>query len=239
MAKITRAHQKEFGLSASATPNFGKFGSLAAGIPQYSKDPAEIQSLAAWLIGWTSATVGTKSPALEDMNSLFLLAFRQIAYILQSGLPEYSADTTYYVGSQCQVAGVGYRSKTNDNLGNNPVSDTNNWENLFSAEIPVKSRCRAWVVFNGVGSATILDAYLITTVTRLSAGVYRVTAPVGMSFANACVIATSGGPVSGQQQNNYATLNDVPSAGYVDIRCDAGNGGALPEDTPYISVMIL
>jgi hypothetical protein len=127
MAKITRANQKVFGDSASASGNFGIFGSLAAASPAYSKDPATIQSLSAWLLGLSAATVGTKSPALEDMNSLFYLAFRQMAYLLQAGLAEWDADTIYYMSSFCQDGGIVYKSKIDDNVGN-PVSDTNSWE---------------------------------------------------------------------------------------------------------------
>lgn len=127
MAKITRAAQKIFGNLVGATGNFGKFGSLAAGTPQYSKDPKEIQSLSAWDLGWAAATVGTKSPALEDMNSLFYLAFRQLAYLLQTGMPEYDAETPYFLNSQCQVAGVEYISLQDNNTGNDPTTATNFW----------------------------------------------------------------------------------------------------------------
>lgn len=126
MSKITRAFQKIFGDTAPATGNFGKFGSLAAGLPQYTKDPAEIQSLDAFPLGWASATVGTKSPALQDRNALDYLAFRQIAYVLQQGIPEWNALTDYHIDGFCSYAGKIYVSKTNDNVNNLPT-DTNNW----------------------------------------------------------------------------------------------------------------
>lgn len=132
MAKITRSTQKVFGDAVGATGNFGKFGSLAAGTPQYSKDLAEIQSLDAWTLGWAGAVVGLKSPALEDMNSLFYTAFKQLAYLLQQGVPEWDAGTTYYVDQFVSNSGKIYKSKTNNNL-NNPVTDTNNWIEYVSS----------------------------------------------------------------------------------------------------------
>lgn len=131
MAQFTRYVQKEFGDLVGAAGNFGIFGSLAAGTPQYSKDPKVLQSLDAWRLAWAAATVGTKSPALEDMNSLFYLAFYQLGYLMQQGIPEWNADTTYYQNQICAVAGVMYVSVTNDNT-NNVVSNTNFWINQAS-----------------------------------------------------------------------------------------------------------
>ena len=91
MARLTRFLQKVFGSDVGPAGNFGVFGSLAAGAPQYSKDPKVIQSLDAWRLAWAAATVGNKSPALQDMNSLFYVALYQLAYLLQQGLPELDA----------------------------------------------------------------------------------------------------------------------------------------------------
>lgn len=132
MAKIIRKNQKVFGDSSGAVNNFGVFGSLAASSIAYSKDPDAIQSLPAFLIGWAGAVVGNKSPSFEDTNSLFLLAFRQLAYLFQAGIAEYNAETIYYIGSSCRVGEVEYISKTDDNVGNDPTTDTNNWRDKRS-----------------------------------------------------------------------------------------------------------
>ena len=131
MPQLTRHVQKEFGDLVGAAGNFGVFGSLASGTPQYSKNPTTIQSLDAWRLAWAAATVGTKSPALEDMNSLFYLAFYQIAYLMQQGVPEWNADTTYYTNQLVSSQGQIYVSKVDNNL-NVPVSNTNNWINQAS-----------------------------------------------------------------------------------------------------------
>jgi hypothetical protein len=155
MSKITRAHQKVFGDTAPATGQFGKFGSLAAGAPQYSKDPTEIQSLAAWLLGWSAATVGTKSPALEDMNGLFYLTFRQLAYTLQAGLPEWNAETDYHTNDFCRVGTVVYVSLTNNNI-NNLVTDTNNWRRKDSLDLEFRYPVGEVFITNRAGNPLTL-----------------------------------------------------------------------------------
>lgn len=128
MAKITRVTQKQFGSTGPST-DFGQFGSLAASAATFTKDPATIQSLSAFLTGWASAIIGDDRPALEDMNSLFLLAFRQIAYVLQQGVAEYDAATTYYINSIVQSGGYLYISLTDANLGN-AVTNVTYWKPL-------------------------------------------------------------------------------------------------------------
>ena len=68
------------------------------------------------------------------MNSLFLLAFQQIAYLFQAGIAEWDASTTYYIGSMVNVNGATYVSKTNANT-NNAVTDASNWQ-LAAGEQP-------------------------------------------------------------------------------------------------------
>jgi hypothetical protein len=120
MPKIPRFLQKIFASNYEATPigQIAKFGSLAAGAALYTSDPATIQSLPAWLNGWSGATVGNKSPTFQDFNAFQYVVTRQLAYLLQAGIPEYDATTTYYIGSFCQVAGVAYVSIADNSTGN-------------------------------------------------------------------------------------------------------------------------
>lgn len=139
MSKILRATQKQFGLNGDVS-NFGQFGSLAADSIVTTKDPAAIQALAAWLLGWSAAVIQVgnefKVPAIQDMNSCMLLAFRQVGYILQQGMPEWDAGTTYYENSYVQVNGTFYRSLTDDNVNNNPATDVVNWQAAPNAALP-------------------------------------------------------------------------------------------------------
>lgn len=124
MAKITRAIQKIFG-SAAGINQRAQIGSLAAGTPNFTTDPAVIQGLANYLEGWFGVVLGGNSPAIEDMNSLCFLFAYQLAYLMQAGIAEWETGTTYYKGSFVNVGGVSYISLTDNNLGNAVTSSTN------------------------------------------------------------------------------------------------------------------
>ena len=135
MAKIERKAQQIFADAAIVSDNIAQFGSLKAGTPQFSKDPDVIQALEAFTLGWKSATVLNNAPALQDDNALMYLFSRQLAYLFQAGIPEYSATTTYYANSYCQAVGVVYRSLVDDNTGN-AVSDVTKWAPLLADGLP-------------------------------------------------------------------------------------------------------
>lgn len=126
MAKLQRKSAKLFAEDATAAAGgLAQFGSLAAGTPNYSTDPDVIQALQAYKDGWSSAVLGTKSPALEDRNALdYLLSYQQ-AYIMQRGIPEWLDTETYYQGSFASKSdGSLYVSKVDNNTGHDPELDT-------------------------------------------------------------------------------------------------------------------
>lgn len=125
MAKIARKNQKIFG--ASSPTEIGEFGSLAAGSSATSIDPDDIQSLAAYDTGWSDAVVADDAPALEDFNALEYNDTYQLAYLLQSGIPEWDAGQIYYINNICRIDNIIYISKVDDNTNNNPTADTTNW----------------------------------------------------------------------------------------------------------------
>lgn len=205
MAAIPRKVQKIFGNDLVASGNVAVFGSLQAGNPAFSKDPDVIQSLSNFLSGLNGAVVGNRSPTMEDLNSLFLLITQQIAYLLQTGIPGYAATETYWTNAYCQVAGVVYVSLSDNNVGNDPTTDTNNWQPYRDRIAPAKSIAKAWVSFNG-NNGTILSAYNVSGVVRNSAGVYTITFASAMADANYAVVGTcgpaNGGSVSSPAGNN-------------------------------------
>lgn len=148
MAKIARKNFKLFGTSGSTT-NFAEFGSQAASSPVKTKDIDTIQSLSAWLNGWQSAVdSGTKAPFLEDMNGLLYVFAYEIFTILENGVPEWDATTTYYVGSIVRKPDTFelYGSLTNNNVGNALPSqtDSGNWQFLF----PVRTSTLIGTILN-------------------------------------------------------------------------------------------
>jgi len=116
------------------------FGGLANGKPSTAvtngagADPENIMdpTNSVWANGWTSAVVGANSPTVEDMNSAFYALAYQLAYGMQSGIPEYDSSTTYYTGSFCQSAGIIYKSITDGNIGN-AVTNASYWSLGISA----------------------------------------------------------------------------------------------------------
>lgn len=174
MANLPRKLQQIFGGNLSATGNIAKFGSLAAAAPAYSLDPDEIQTTA-WLNAWAAALInapgGLASPALQDMNAAIFVITRQLAYLFQKGMPDWITTETYYTNDFVKVAGVVFISKTDNNSGNNPLTDTNNWKTLASTLTTGIQLSRAWVCFDGTTGA-IKSAYNVSSVTRNAAGSY-------------------------------------------------------------------
>jgi len=128
MAKITRKAQSIFAYNAGVATNVvAQFGSLKAASPTYSQDPDIIQALAAWTGGLASAVVNNYSPAIQDLNALFFLFSRQIAYILQAGVPEWDATTPYYIGSFASDGVGGIYMSISDTNVNQAFSVTTKW----------------------------------------------------------------------------------------------------------------
>jgi hypothetical protein len=130
MPRKARKTQKQFGASAGAL-EIGKYGSFAAGAPSYTTDPAVIQSLVQYDQGWVGASQGD-APAVEDRNALDFLFAYQLFYLMQAGIPEWDAGTTYYTGNVVSVGnqyGFQYVSLADDNL-NHAVTDTLYWRKI-------------------------------------------------------------------------------------------------------------
>lgn len=140
MANLPRVPQQVFASAAGAN-QIAKFGSLFAGSPETTTDPALVQQYSNFLTGWFAAAIGGNSPAIEDMNALFFLGFHQLAYILQKGIAAWDSQTEYFIGDTVQVLGVQYVSKT-DNNTNNLVTNTTHWRP--QSTVPVGSGQDYW-----------------------------------------------------------------------------------------------
>lgn len=130
MAKIERKTQKIFA-GNGANDDIAAFGSMRTGQPVYIDDIEELQTTA-YTQGWGKAIAANEAPFLEEMNGVQYGFSKQLAYLLQNGVPEWDDGTTYYATTSfCQVNGVIYQSLTDDNIGNNPTTDTTNWQVYF------------------------------------------------------------------------------------------------------------
>jgi len=133
MAKITRQTFIQFGVNVNASADICQFGSPATGSPVYTNVISVLQALAAWTTGFAAETIANNRPFLEDFNAFCYVFSYFIAYLLQMGISEYDAGTTYYLYSITQFNGVVYQC-TNDNSGAGisgiVPTTTANWKQL-------------------------------------------------------------------------------------------------------------
>lgn len=194
MAEIPRKAQKLFGSGLSVPGNVGVWGSTKAGTPVYSGDLATIQS-SAWLQGFNGEIVGNRSPVMEEMNGAFFLFAQQLAYILQSGVPQWDNTTVYFTNNFVRVGIVLYVSQTNNNTGNDPTTDTNNWQ-PYLAKATGPTVAAAWAVFDGInataGNARIISSFNVSTITKNAAGSYTVNFAAALPSANYTLTGSCG-----------------------------------------------
>lgn len=127
--KLDRKVMKIYGENAAARDIIA-YGSDIAGDIVQTKDPNEIQN-SAYVNGVRDAIIGQNSTTLQNRQTLDYLFSRQLKYLYQQGIPEWGADETYYKSSVVKGSdGNIYGSKIDDNVGNNPVGDIANWEQL-------------------------------------------------------------------------------------------------------------
>jgi len=135
MARLTRVHQKVFASNAS---NNGVFGSLQAGNPQTSNDVATLQSLSAFENGWDDAIEqGDKLPPLEEFQGVQYGISYQQAYMLQEGIAEWDANTTYYKGGLVKtISGTSFKLYCSlaDNNTNKAVTNTTYWKKVMDSD---------------------------------------------------------------------------------------------------------
>jgi len=184
MVAIPRKTQKVFGGSLTPSGNIGVIGSLAAGSPAYSGDLSTLQSLSNYLGGFASCTVGNSSPTMQDMNALFYLITTQLDYILQRGLPEWDAGTTYFTGCRVSSGSTSYVS-LQDNNTNHSVTDGAWWSSTSLGQ------ARAWVTFDQTGA--ILQSYNIASVVRNSTGRFTITMSTPCANINYAVSGVTSG----------------------------------------------
>lgn len=223
MAKLTRVYQKLFGATGS-NGDFGIFGSLAAGNPTFSKDPEDIQSLDAWNKGWADETISDNRPALEDMNALCYLMFYQLCYVLQQGVAEWDAETTYYTNSMVQYSGNLYISLLDNNINNTPDTAGSYWSSFGQDAVgtikmwPTASAPGGTLICNGDAVSRTTYASLFSVVgTTFGAGNgsttfnlpdYRSKVPVGYDGSNSNFNAI--GKTGGEETHTLST-SETPS----------------------------
>ena len=136
MTQYQRITGKVFGGNATATgndPQIAQFGSALANTFVGTTDPETIQQLPAWGQGWIGAvTPETQFPPLPEMTGAMKVLSHQICGILQQGVSTWDSGTIYYTGNFVSLNGRLYISQVDENQGNNPATDTTNWQEFSS-----------------------------------------------------------------------------------------------------------
>lgn len=201
MAALTRKFKKIFGKDSS---NNGVFGSAAALDPQTSTDPAVIESLDAFLNGWSDATEGgLRLPTLEDLQGLKYDTDYHLAYIYQNGMQVYNSETTYYIDNLVREDSTGkiWKSLIDDNTGNSLVEGSN-WTLL--ANLIYTPASAALLASNNLSDLTSTS----TARTNLGLGTAALL-DTGTSTGNIPVIGTQSATTSTAGLASLATSTEV------------------------------
>lgn len=136
--KFDRLNPQHFAELANNNGIFGSAQQSNNNSGQVTSDYSQIPSLPAFKQGWNEATITSKAlPPLEEMQGLQSYYSYLINYLYQQGIAPWSSTYTYYVGNMAVVIDSGtnklrmFSSLTNDNTGNNPLTDTTNWDEKF------------------------------------------------------------------------------------------------------------
>lgn len=184
--KLPRVTSKIFASNA-AEGDIGQFGSALTGTKVNTDDISVIQGLPAYETGWRSAVVSSRNyPTLQEMNGLQKIFSQQIAYILQNGMPEWDAGTTYFTDQFCRVGSMFYVSLQDNNLGNNPTTTTGFWQ-----------------VWNP-GEGTFAN----TDLSNLSAtGQAVIDSKLSDTQLSNCILSLTEGSITPQSYNNVSFVN--------------------------------
>ena len=246
--RFTRYYHKLFASNATSSPTgiTGIFGSDKTGAKIYSSNPEAIQSYNAWAQGWVGAIkADTKSPAMEDMNSVLFNLSYQLCYLLQAGVPEWNTATTYHQYQFCSSGGKLYISKQNTNIAH-AVTETSWWQEYGANGGP--GTAKAWVNFKGRGAAgacVVNDSFNIDSVIKTAAGVYTIKflspmATVGYAWSGAVGGDDGAAHYEGDDNHLCGSCPGVSSIKSVSelrvVNFDRGDGN--PQDGSNISVLV-
>ena len=207
-SNLPRVTQKIF--AENTETNIGQFGSAKNGSPFRTGDIQQIQALTAWGEGWDAAVISDRNyPLLEEMTGVQKVFSQQIAYILQKGMPEWDSGTTYFQNDMCRVGSMFYYSKTDNNTGNNPDTDTTNWGRWNPAEgtyanidlSNLSSEGQA-ILDSKLNHSQVTNCILANNGAEITTQSYE-----GAAYVNNGCTVSEAGVASGFGANNFILLN--------------------------------
>lgn len=124
MSKLERKYFKPFGINAN-DKDISQFG----GANSNTKDVEEIINLDAWSTGWRAGVISTNNnPSLQQRNAVDYTFSYQLAYLLNEGVPEWNATTSYSKGAIVKsfngTTTKLYTSLIDNNIGNSLTVNT-------------------------------------------------------------------------------------------------------------------
>lgn len=137
MAQLSRVTQKIF--CSTGSQQTAVFGTMKSGSPTYSTNIATLMGNTAWNSGWSGAIIAGKAPFMEEFNAIERVNTQQIAYILQSGIPEWDSGTDYYTGNIVKVVTSGVVTvwgATASSTNKDPTSTSGYWTKYFDSTVP-------------------------------------------------------------------------------------------------------
>lgn len=156
MAKLTRKNLKLFG-STAGVGDIRQFGSLAAAAPLTTTDPETIIGLSNYNVGWFGAIIGEAAAALEDRNALDYLHSYHLNYLMQTGVPEWNTNTTYYTGSIVNDGSGNLFISTADSNAGNPLTDAAHWKKNVG-QVPIGAVIATFPNLTGAYTTTATTA---------------------------------------------------------------------------------
>ncbi len=106
---------------------------------------------------------------------------------------------------------------------------------VVSGEALKKGLATAWVKFDGIDGAVIKDSFNVSSVVRVSVGVYEIHFETPMDNAN-YVFAGSSQPATASGTSIVQSIDDPSTVNICNIRADTYSNGA--QDNDNISVIV-
>lgn len=215
MAEIERKVQKIFGGSLSANGNISKYGSKEEGAVEYSLDLDEIQT-PRWLNGLLGAVSIDKAPYLQDLNALFYVMTKQLAYLFQAGIAEWNAETEYFANKSF-VLYNGEVYKAIANSVNQEPTNSSYW--VMVSNYPVVSKSYSSTIAlenNKINVVTLTGNVTFSLPTPANTGILnQIEVQLYMASARTINLGTS------NYFNN--TVPDFSSSGYYNLYYEYDN----------------
>lgn len=215
MAKLDRKNVKIFSSNPNDATQVTTFLTAKDATPSISSDPDIIQN-ANYEKGWL-ADGNNNLPQCEDMNGVMFTESYKTAYLYQQGIAEWIVTQEYCTNSFCQVAGVLYQSKTDNNIGNDPTDDDGtNWTEISLAPYDGDNLGTAEGIFANKTANNVLQfkGIAVSGNGNISSSNDTITIEIGGGGTGDVYWGAIGGTLSNQSDLQQALNQKQASLGY-------------------------